>query len=203
MRNINFSPYFHRAIDIADEFPRAEVIAVDLAPIQPEYVKLPIDVPSANLYSLHIGTYPLIARMHGIISGDLHILFLTQIIDLSSVTLTNGLYPIQTLTLILYTLAPSTLVYVYLLSLDLFSYSGLDSQLSSTFTRIGSSPTSRWFDSSRGTYFKSMSITARLTFPNDGLDRSLENLSCMSRTTRDRYHYSRSSSRIVSSYCSL
>ncbi|KAF8910979.1 S-adenosyl-L-methionine-dependent methyltransferase [Gymnopilus junonius] len=33
------------AIDIADEFPRAEVIAVDLAPIQPRYVALPNNSP--------------------------------------------------------------------------------------------------------------------------------------------------------------
>jgi hypothetical protein len=73
-----FSPHFHRAIDIADEFPRAEVIAVDLAPIQPEYVKLPINVHSVNLCSLHTGTYLLIARMHAIISRRPSSLFLTQ-----------------------------------------------------------------------------------------------------------------------------
>jgi hypothetical protein len=30
-----FLTYVYRAIDMADEFPRAEVIGVDLAPMQP------------------------------------------------------------------------------------------------------------------------------------------------------------------------
>ncbi|PPQ98134.1 hypothetical protein CVT26_003178, partial [Gymnopilus dilepis] len=43
----------HRAIDIADEFPRAEVIAIDLAPIQPRNV--PPNCTQVSLFSsLHL-----------------------------------------------------------------------------------------------------------------------------------------------------
>ena len=56
--------YLYRAIDIADEFPRVEVVAVDLAPIQPQYVALPNSL-SANFASAVMS--PLTARMHGII----------------------------------------------------------------------------------------------------------------------------------------
>jgi len=34
---------------MADEFPRAEVIAIDIAPIQPRYVLLPNNVPDSVL----------------------------------------------------------------------------------------------------------------------------------------------------------
>lgn len=43
----------YRAIDLADEFQTAEVIGVDLAPIQPRYVLLPsLHFPMAYLLSL-------------------------------------------------------------------------------------------------------------------------------------------------------
>lgn len=35
---------YHRAISMADDFPRAEVIGVDLAPIQPRYIIQPTSI---------------------------------------------------------------------------------------------------------------------------------------------------------------
>jgi len=50
----HFVAHLRRAIDMADEFPRAEVIAVDLAPIQPRFVAL----PKIPLLSFFIFIYP-------------------------------------------------------------------------------------------------------------------------------------------------
>lgn len=59
--NIAHQPAY-RAIDIADEFPRAEVIAIDLAPIQPQFVLLPNNDPYLNWHAPSQGMFLLIAR---------------------------------------------------------------------------------------------------------------------------------------------
>lgn len=53
----------HRAIDIADEFPRAEVTGVDLAPIQPMSIDIiMLDITRSYHAPKKIDLYPQTAR---------------------------------------------------------------------------------------------------------------------------------------------
>ncbi|KAF4614484.1 hypothetical protein D9613_003101 [Agrocybe pediades] len=86
------------AIDIADEFPRAEVVAVDLAPIQPRHVP-----PNCTQVPSPIHPYQ-IRKLTAILLPPT---------ASSSVTSTSGISPIQMVTLTSYMRGPFTSAFIH------------------------------------------------------------------------------------------